>query len=224
MHLGDAWIMLRRARIGIASPAQLGGATQSLLVFVEDVDGHFQRTKAAGAKIVEELNETGYGERQYGVVDLDGHHWLFSRHARDVSPEEWGVTKVAEVKHRAALLPRPRFCYLQIPAVDVRQSLAFYEGVFGWNIRRRDSDHPSFDDAAGNLRGAWVTGREAATAPGLLPYIWVDSIAATLTMVSAKGGTVVEGAQPDNPGSTSHIATFRDPAGNLMGLYQEDVG
>ena len=90
-HLGDAWIMLNSARPGRASPAQVGHQTQSLTVFVEDVDAHFERAKAAGAKIVEELHETVYGERQYGIEDLEGHHWLFSRHARDVSPDEWGA-------------------------------------------------------------------------------------------------------------------------------------
>jgi uncharacterized glyoxalase superfamily protein PhnB len=92
VHLGDAWIMLREARPGSSTPAQIGCATQSLTVYVEDVDGHFERAKLAGAKIVEELHVTEYGERQYGAVDPDGHHWLFSRHARDVSPEEWGAT------------------------------------------------------------------------------------------------------------------------------------
>ncbi len=92
MRLGDAWIMLNSARPGRASPAEAGRLTQSLTVFVEDVDAHFDRAKSAGAKIVEELNETAYGERQYGAEDLEGHHWLFSRHARDVSPEEWGAT------------------------------------------------------------------------------------------------------------------------------------
>jgi len=92
MYLGGTWIMLKRARPGGASPAQLGYGTQSLTVFVDDVDAHFERTKSAGAKIVEELHETIYGERQYGVEDLDGHHWLFSQHARDVSPDEWGAT------------------------------------------------------------------------------------------------------------------------------------
>ncbi len=91
MHLGDAWIMVNRARAGGKSPAQLGYGTQSLTVFVEDVDAHFHKAKLVGAKIVEELHETEYGERQYGVEDLDGHHWLFSRHARDVSPDEWGA-------------------------------------------------------------------------------------------------------------------------------------
>ena len=92
MHLGDAWIMLNSARPGSASPAQVGCDTQSLTVFVDDVDAHFERAKSAGAKIVEHLHETEYGERQYGVVDLEGHHWLFSRHARDVSPDDWGAT------------------------------------------------------------------------------------------------------------------------------------
>jgi uncharacterized glyoxalase superfamily protein PhnB len=91
MHLGDAWIMLTVARPGRSSPAQAGVWTQSLTVFVGDVDAHFAKTKLAGAKIVEELHETMYGERQFGVEDLEGHHWLFSRHARDVSPDEWGA-------------------------------------------------------------------------------------------------------------------------------------
>jgi uncharacterized glyoxalase superfamily protein PhnB len=92
MHLGDAWIMLNSARPGSASPAQAGHQTQSLTVFVDDVDAHCERAKLAGAKIVEDLHETAYGERQYGVEDLEGHHWLFSRHARDVDPAEWGAT------------------------------------------------------------------------------------------------------------------------------------
>lgn len=92
MRLGDAWIMLNSAREGCCSPAQVGCTTQSLTIFVEDVDAYFKRAQSAGAGIVEELHETEYGERQYGVEDLEGHHWLFSRHAHDVSPEEWGAT------------------------------------------------------------------------------------------------------------------------------------
>jgi uncharacterized glyoxalase superfamily protein PhnB len=95
MHLGDAWIMLRRDRDNRQSPSHLGYGTQSLTIFVEDVDGHYERAKSAGVKIVEELNETFYGERQYGAEDLDGHHWLFSKHVRDVSPDEWGATITA---------------------------------------------------------------------------------------------------------------------------------
>ena len=92
VHLGNAWMMLRGERPGESSPAQSGTASQSLTVFVEDVEAHYRRSQAAGAKIVEELHETMYGELQYGVEDLAGHHWLFSRHARDVSPDAWGAT------------------------------------------------------------------------------------------------------------------------------------
>jgi uncharacterized glyoxalase superfamily protein PhnB len=55
MQMGGAWIMLRSARAGSASPSQAGLWTQSLTVFPEDVDAHFARSKSAGAKIVEDL-------------------------------------------------------------------------------------------------------------------------------------------------------------------------
>jgi len=92
MILGKAVIMVKATRTGAATPRQIGHWTQSLTVFVDDVDAHFARSKSAGANIVEELHETCYGERQYGVVDFAGHHWLFSRHASDLSPEAWGAT------------------------------------------------------------------------------------------------------------------------------------
>jgi predicted enzyme related to lactoylglutathione lyase len=66
-----------------------------------------------------------------------------------------------------------------------------------------------------------VTGRPISRDPGLLPYIWVDSIEETLERVASEGGHVVEAQHPDQPGSTCWIATFRDPAGNMIGLYQE---
>jgi len=91
MRFGHAVFMLRSTRAGCTTPALSGFYTQSLTVFVDDVDAHYARARKEGAKIVEELHETEYGERQYGVVDYDGHHWLFSRHARDVDPTEWGA-------------------------------------------------------------------------------------------------------------------------------------
>jgi uncharacterized glyoxalase superfamily protein PhnB len=92
MHLGNAWIMLGSTRPGRGSPVQLRAITQSLTVFVEDIDAHFNHAKLAGAKIVEELHETPYGERQYGAEDLEGHHWLFAKHVQDVDPAYWGAT------------------------------------------------------------------------------------------------------------------------------------
>jgi uncharacterized glyoxalase superfamily protein PhnB len=94
VHFGNAWIMLKAAKENALSPAQLGYGTQSLTIFVDDVDAHYRKVKATGARIVEQLNQTVYGELQYGVLDLDGHHWLFSQHAKDLSPDSWGA-KVA---------------------------------------------------------------------------------------------------------------------------------
>ena len=93
VYLGRAVVMLKQVR-GQASPADLGFGTQSLTIFVEDVEAHYARARAAGAKILEEPHETVYGEFQYAAEDLDGHHWLFSRHARDLSPADWGAVIV----------------------------------------------------------------------------------------------------------------------------------
>jgi uncharacterized glyoxalase superfamily protein PhnB len=92
LHLGDAWIMLSSARTGRSSPSHLGAWTQSLTIFVPDVDAHYTHAKSKAVTIVEEPHETIYGEFQYAAEDLEGHLWLFSRHARDIAPEEWGAT------------------------------------------------------------------------------------------------------------------------------------
>jgi uncharacterized glyoxalase superfamily protein PhnB len=66
-----------------------------LTVMVPDVDAHYSRTKREGGTVLESLSETIYGERRDGAEDLDGHRWLFSQHARDVSPEQRGATIVS---------------------------------------------------------------------------------------------------------------------------------
>jgi predicted enzyme related to lactoylglutathione lyase len=116
--------------------------------------------------------------------------------------------------------PRPRLCYLEIPALDVHQSAAFYEKVFGWDIRGRDTCRPSFSYPSADVTGAWVTGRAISQTPGLLPYIWVDHIDDTLARIESCGGQVVE-APHLIAREGEWIALFRDPAGNVMGLYQE---
>jgi uncharacterized glyoxalase superfamily protein PhnB len=91
LHYGDAWVMLSSPREGRGTPGELGGWTAMLSIFVDDVDAHYQASKAAGATITEELNETMYGERQYVATDLAGHSWLFSMHVKDVDPAEWAT-------------------------------------------------------------------------------------------------------------------------------------
>jgi uncharacterized protein len=111
-----------------------------------------------------------------------------------------------------------KICYVQLAASDVAQSAAFYRSVFGWNIRKRSDGSTAFDDTTGQVSGAWVLGRQPATQPGLLLYIMVDSVASTLETIVANGGAVVQPIGADAPEIT---ARFRDPAGNVLGLYQE---
>ncbi len=111
-----------------------------------------------------------------------------------------------------------KICYLEIPALDIALSAEFYRRVFGWNIRRRNDGSTAFDDGVGEVSGTWVVGRPAATTPGLLLYVMVESVAATVDAVVANGGEIVQPIGGDAPEIT---ARFRDPAGNVIGLYQE---
>ena len=111
-----------------------------------------------------------------------------------------------------------KICYIEMPAVDIERSAGFYERVFGWRIRKRGDGAAAFDDATGQVSGTWVLGRAPASEPGLLVYVMVDSVAATLELLVANGGEIVQPIGADAPEIT---ARFRDPAGNVIGLYQE---
>src|SRR5260370_6398473 len=111
-----------------------------------------------------------------------------------------------------------KICYLEIPAVDVGAAATFYERAFGWNIRARDTDRPSFDDTTGQVSGAWVRDRTPDAEPGILTYIMVgDAGAATEAVVAARRTVVLPAGQY----GTEVLATFLDPAGNLLGIYQQ---
>ncbi|HVT15942.1 MAG TPA: VOC family protein [Thermoanaerobaculia bacterium] len=118
-------------------------------------------------------------------------------------------------------LANGKICYVEIPALEVGRSAEFYEAVFGWKTRRRGDGHIAFDDSAGEVSGTWVTGRPPSSQPGLLFYIMVDSVAETVESVVAHGGEIVQPIGADAPEVT---ARFRDPAGNVIGLYQQPSG
>jgi predicted enzyme related to lactoylglutathione lyase len=111
-----------------------------------------------------------------------------------------------------------KICYIEIPATDIQRSAEFYKNVFGWQIRQRGDGNTAFDDAIGEVSGAWVLGRPPATEPGLLIYIMVDSVAKTVDAVIANGGEIAQPLGADAPEITVRL---RDPAGNIIGLYQE---
>ena len=111
-----------------------------------------------------------------------------------------------------------KICYVEIPATDIELSAAFYRDVFGWEIRVRGDGATAFDDTTGEVSGAWVTGRPPAGEPGLMVYIMVDDALATVDAIVAHGGEIVQPIGAD-PGEVT--ARFRDPGGNIIGLYQE---
>jgi PhnB protein len=88
MEFADGVIMLGCPAPDYRNPAKLGQVTQSLYVFVEDVDKHFRQAKESGAKILDEPADQFYGDRRYGTVDPEGHQWYFAQHVRDVAPED----------------------------------------------------------------------------------------------------------------------------------------
>jgi uncharacterized protein len=110
-----------------------------------------------------------------------------------------------------------KICYIEMPATDTTRSAEFYRRVFGWNIRKRGDGSLAFDDGVGEVSGTWVTGRPPSTMPGLMIYIMVDSVAATVDALVAAGGEIVQPIGADAPEIT---ARFRDPGGNVIGLYQ----
>jgi predicted enzyme related to lactoylglutathione lyase len=118
----------------------------------------------------------------------------------------------------APTLSNGKICYVEVPAIDVPRSVLFYQTVFGWAIRRRGDGSTAFDDSVGEVSGTWVVGRPPSREPGLLLYIMVDSVAATIDAVIAHGGELVQPIGVDAPEVT---ARFRDPAGNVIGLYQQ---
>ena len=115
-------------------------------------------------------------------------------------------------------LANGKVCDIEMPAVDIQRSADFYATVFGWRIWQRGDGHAAFDDTTGEVSGTWVVGRPPSSQPGLLVYIMVDSVAATIETVIAHGGTLVQPIGADAPEVT---ARFRDPAGNVIGLYQD---
>ena len=111
-----------------------------------------------------------------------------------------------------------KICYLQIPTTDIARSADFYHRVFGWSIRERGDGRIAFDDGVGEVSGEWVLGRPPSSQVGLLIYIMVDSVAATADLILANGCEIVQAIGGDAPEIT---ARFRDPGGNVIGIYQE---
>jgi uncharacterized protein len=108
--------------------------------------------------------------------------------------------------------------YLRVPAPEPRRSAAFYAAVFDWRVDIA-RDVPSFEDGTGHVIGHLIANLPVAGAAGVLPYVFVDRVDETLEAVVAQGGEVVT---PPYPEGGLRVATFRDPAGNVIGVWQRE--
>jgi uncharacterized protein len=106
--------------------------------------------------------------------------------------------------------------YLRIPARDLAQSAEFYRTVFGWRLRG-SPDAPSFSDGTGHVIGHWRTDLPAAGEAGVLPYIYVTSLDDALRTAAQHGAELATEPYPEG---NLWIATIRDPAGNVIGIWQ----
>jgi hypothetical protein len=107
--------------------------------------------------------------------------------------------------------------YLRIPAKDPQQSAAFYEAVLGWSVDY-EREEPSFEDGTGHAIGHFMGDLPVAGEAGIRPYVYVEDVAETVEKAVAHGGRIVEEPYPEGDLT---VATFRDPAGNVVGVWQQ---
>jgi predicted enzyme related to lactoylglutathione lyase len=105
--------------------------------------------------------------------------------------------------------------YLRIPAPDPATAAAFYGAVFDWEV---DPERGRFTDGSGHVIGHFVSDIDIAGEDGVRPYVYVEDVEQTLARLSSLGGSSVTAPYPEG---NLTVATFRDPAGNVMGIWQQ---
>jgi uncharacterized glyoxalase superfamily protein PhnB len=102
---GEGVIMVAQSgqRPHFKSPRAAGGNTQSVMVYIDNVEEHLARAREQGAKVFEELRESDHGpeywvDRSYGAVDPEGHHWWFVQRLK-THDTRWSEVRNKVVKH-----------------------------------------------------------------------------------------------------------------------------
>jgi predicted enzyme related to lactoylglutathione lyase len=84
-----------------------------------------------------------------------------------------------------------------------------------------DRDDPSFEDGTGHVIGHFVADVPVAGEAGVRPYVYLESVDETLAKAVAHGGEIVAAPYPEG---NLVVATLRDPAGNVVGVWQQAAG
>ena len=120
------------------------------------------------------------------------------------------------------------FDWVEIRTEDIEKTARFYESLFGWKITKKETgeglDVWLFDTGGKpriqNLRRGGILAMPKGAPPGIVVYVLVDDIDATLMRVRNLGGLVI--SHKDRVGGGCG-AFFKDPSGNLFGLYEEET-
>jgi len=90
LQIGDSKLMLSDPfpHSDVRPPAERGGPTASIFMYIDDVDATFEQAQRAGATVVSELEDMFWGDRFGTVADPFGHVWAMATHKEDLSEEE----------------------------------------------------------------------------------------------------------------------------------------
>jgi predicted enzyme related to lactoylglutathione lyase len=133
--------------------------------------------------------------------------------------QEYGSPELDAPSRVRRVVTRAEIRYLQIPTDDVDASAGFYERALGWTIRTRGDGSTAFDDTTAEVSGEWVLDRQPADDMGVLVYVRVDDVEGILRKIAEAGGKIIVPRTPQGEGMA--YATFRDPVGNVLGIFQE---
>ncbi len=90
IRIGDSFVMLSDEwpDMGKLGPKARGGATASMMLYVEDADAAFERAIGEGASVERPVEDQFWGDRMGSLVDPFGHTWALSTHVEDVPEDE----------------------------------------------------------------------------------------------------------------------------------------
>lgn len=104
IKIGDSFIMIgdEFPPMDALSPLSRGGATSSLMLYVNDVDSAFEKAVKAGCTVKLPLTNQFWGDRYGKLADPYGHQWAMATHVEDVTPEEMKKRTAEMAKQMAA--------------------------------------------------------------------------------------------------------------------------
>src|SRR5215471_19014860 len=106
--------------------------------------------------------------------------------------------------------------HIEFRSSDFGRTAAFYEQLFEWRTQQNASASYMKFDGADGPSGGWVRA-DLVQAPGPVPYLVVDDLAAKMADVEKAGGRVLVGSMPFAGGG--EVGLFADPDGNVVGLW-----